>query len=193
MLAVRNNGRLVTFDQAICSTAVVGAAAEHLVQLSGYGYVATPPYCGRAFVRSSMRSSLMRVSMPRLYFFAICDVTRLFRVIVGSGVRAVQERYQILLSEPRCHGRRSPRTDPSPPQCPPPSSGVGSPRFAAGRLYANRRARRGAALRRRPWRTHHDSRRVVPVCRATMRAGCINAASVERGPTPSASWPYAFR
>jgi toxin-antitoxin system PIN domain toxin len=34
-LAVRNNGRLVTFDQGIRATAVVGASAEHLVQLSG--------------------------------------------------------------------------------------------------------------------------------------------------------------
>lgn len=34
-LAVRNNGRFVTFDQAIRPTAVVGATAEHLVQLSG--------------------------------------------------------------------------------------------------------------------------------------------------------------
>lgn len=34
-LAVRNKGRLVTFDQAIRPTAVIGAAAEHLVQLSG--------------------------------------------------------------------------------------------------------------------------------------------------------------
>jgi uncharacterized protein len=34
-LAVRNNGRFVTFDQAIRTTAVVGATAEHLVQLSG--------------------------------------------------------------------------------------------------------------------------------------------------------------
>lgn len=34
-LAVRNNGRLVTFDQGIRPTAVVGASAEHLVQLSG--------------------------------------------------------------------------------------------------------------------------------------------------------------
>jgi uncharacterized protein len=34
-LAVRNNGRLVTFDQGIRPTAVVGASAEHLVRLSG--------------------------------------------------------------------------------------------------------------------------------------------------------------
>jgi uncharacterized protein len=34
-LAVRNNGRLVTFDQGIRPTAVVGASAEHLIQLSG--------------------------------------------------------------------------------------------------------------------------------------------------------------
>ncbi len=34
-LAVRNNGRFVTFDQAIRPTAVAGATAEHLVQLSG--------------------------------------------------------------------------------------------------------------------------------------------------------------
>jgi uncharacterized protein len=34
-LAVRNNGRLVTFDQGIRPTAVVGASAEYLVQLSG--------------------------------------------------------------------------------------------------------------------------------------------------------------
>lgn len=34
-LAVRNNGRLVTFDQGIRPTAVIGAAAEHLVQLPG--------------------------------------------------------------------------------------------------------------------------------------------------------------
>ena len=34
-LAVRNRGRFVTFDRAIRPTAVVGAAAEHLVQLSG--------------------------------------------------------------------------------------------------------------------------------------------------------------
>jgi uncharacterized protein len=34
-LAVRNNGRFVTFDQAIRPTAVVGVTAEHLVQLSG--------------------------------------------------------------------------------------------------------------------------------------------------------------
>lgn len=34
-LAVRNKGRLVTFDQGIRPTAVAGAAAEHLVQLSG--------------------------------------------------------------------------------------------------------------------------------------------------------------
>jgi uncharacterized protein len=34
-LAVRNNGRLVTFDQGIRLTAVIGATAEHLVQLPG--------------------------------------------------------------------------------------------------------------------------------------------------------------
>ena len=34
-LAVRNKGRFVTFDQGIRPTGVVGAAAEHLVQLSG--------------------------------------------------------------------------------------------------------------------------------------------------------------
>lgn len=34
-LAVRNNGRFVTFDQAIRPTAVTGATAEHLVQLPG--------------------------------------------------------------------------------------------------------------------------------------------------------------
>lgn len=34
-LAVRNKGRLVTFDQAIRPTAVIGASTEHLVQLSG--------------------------------------------------------------------------------------------------------------------------------------------------------------
>lgn len=34
-LAVRNNGRLVTFDQGIRPTAVIGATAEHLVQLVG--------------------------------------------------------------------------------------------------------------------------------------------------------------
>lgn len=34
-LAVRNNGRLVTFDQGVRPTAVVGASSEHLVQLSG--------------------------------------------------------------------------------------------------------------------------------------------------------------
>lgn len=34
-LAVRNNGRFVTFDQAIRPTAVAGATAEHLVQLPG--------------------------------------------------------------------------------------------------------------------------------------------------------------
>lgn len=34
-LAVRNNGRLVTFDQGIRLTAVTGAAAEHLIQLPG--------------------------------------------------------------------------------------------------------------------------------------------------------------
>lgn len=34
-LAVRNKGRFVTFDQGIRPTAVIGAAAEHLVQLQG--------------------------------------------------------------------------------------------------------------------------------------------------------------
>ncbi len=34
-LAVRNKGRFVTFDQGIRPTAVIGASAEHLVQLSG--------------------------------------------------------------------------------------------------------------------------------------------------------------
>lgn len=34
-LAVRNKWRFVTFDQSIRPTAMVGAAAEHLVQLSG--------------------------------------------------------------------------------------------------------------------------------------------------------------
>jgi uncharacterized protein len=34
-LVVRNNGRLVTFDQGIRAAAVVGASAEHLVHLSG--------------------------------------------------------------------------------------------------------------------------------------------------------------
>ena len=34
-LAVRNNGRFVTFDQGARPTAVIGASAEHLVQLSG--------------------------------------------------------------------------------------------------------------------------------------------------------------
>lgn len=34
-LAVRNNGRFVTFDQGIRPTAVIGASAEHLVQLPG--------------------------------------------------------------------------------------------------------------------------------------------------------------
>ncbi|MBM0105763.1 hypothetical protein JM946_13560 [Steroidobacter sp. S1-65] len=34
-LAVRNNGRFVTFDQAIRPTGVNGASAEHLVQLAG--------------------------------------------------------------------------------------------------------------------------------------------------------------
>ena len=34
-LAVRNEGRLVTFDQGIRPTAVIGAAALHLVQLPG--------------------------------------------------------------------------------------------------------------------------------------------------------------
>jgi toxin-antitoxin system PIN domain toxin len=34
-LAVRNNGPLVTFDQSMRPTAVVGAQAKHLVQLRG--------------------------------------------------------------------------------------------------------------------------------------------------------------
>ena len=34
-LAIRNKGRFVTFDQGIRPTAVVDAAAEHFVQLSG--------------------------------------------------------------------------------------------------------------------------------------------------------------
>lgn len=34
-LAVRNNGRFVTFDQGIRPTAVIGASAEHLVQFPG--------------------------------------------------------------------------------------------------------------------------------------------------------------
>lgn len=34
-LAVVNNGRFVTFDQGVRPTAVIGAGAEHLVQLSG--------------------------------------------------------------------------------------------------------------------------------------------------------------
>ena len=34
-LAVRNKGRFVTFDQGIRPTGVVGAAAKHLVQISG--------------------------------------------------------------------------------------------------------------------------------------------------------------
>lgn len=34
-LAVRNNGRFVTFDQGVRPTAVIGATAEHLIQLSG--------------------------------------------------------------------------------------------------------------------------------------------------------------
>lgn len=34
-LAVRNKGRFVTFDRGIRPTAVIGATAEHLVQLSG--------------------------------------------------------------------------------------------------------------------------------------------------------------
>ncbi|HEX2493623.1 MAG TPA: TA system VapC family ribonuclease toxin [Steroidobacter sp.] len=34
-LAVRNNGRFVTFDQAMRPTAVTGATAEHLVLLPG--------------------------------------------------------------------------------------------------------------------------------------------------------------
>jgi hypothetical protein len=34
-LAVRQGGRLVTFDQGVRPTAVIGASATHLVQLSG--------------------------------------------------------------------------------------------------------------------------------------------------------------
>ena len=34
-LAVRNNGRLVTFDQSMRPTAVVGARSKHLVQFRG--------------------------------------------------------------------------------------------------------------------------------------------------------------
>jgi uncharacterized protein len=34
-LAVRNEGRFVTFDQGIRPTAVIGASADHLVQISG--------------------------------------------------------------------------------------------------------------------------------------------------------------
>ena len=34
-LAVRHNGRFVTFDQGIRPTAVIGATAEHLVQFPG--------------------------------------------------------------------------------------------------------------------------------------------------------------
>jgi predicted nucleic acid-binding protein len=34
-LAVRNKGRFVTFDRAIRPSGVVGAAAKHLVQLTG--------------------------------------------------------------------------------------------------------------------------------------------------------------
>jgi uncharacterized protein len=34
-LAVRNKGRFVTFDQGIRPTAVTGASADHLVQISG--------------------------------------------------------------------------------------------------------------------------------------------------------------
>lgn len=34
-LAFRKNGRFVTFDQGVRPTAVIGASAEHLVQLSG--------------------------------------------------------------------------------------------------------------------------------------------------------------
>lgn len=34
-LAVRNNGRFVTFDQGIRPTAAIGASAKHLVQLTG--------------------------------------------------------------------------------------------------------------------------------------------------------------
>ncbi|TAK53107.1 MAG: PIN domain-containing protein [Gammaproteobacteria bacterium] len=34
-LAARNDGRLVTFDQGVRPTAVVGASGEHLVRLSG--------------------------------------------------------------------------------------------------------------------------------------------------------------
>lgn len=34
-LAVRNNGRFVTFDQGMRPTAVIGASVDHLVQLPG--------------------------------------------------------------------------------------------------------------------------------------------------------------
>jgi hypothetical protein len=34
-LAVKNHGRFVTFDQGLRPTAVIGAMAEHLVQLAG--------------------------------------------------------------------------------------------------------------------------------------------------------------
>lgn len=34
-LAVKNDGRLVTFDRAIGPTAAIGATAEHLVQIQG--------------------------------------------------------------------------------------------------------------------------------------------------------------
>jgi toxin-antitoxin system PIN domain toxin len=34
-LAVRNNGRFVTFDQAVRPTAVIGASLKHLEQLTG--------------------------------------------------------------------------------------------------------------------------------------------------------------
>jgi toxin-antitoxin system PIN domain toxin len=34
-LAVKNGGRLVTFDQAVRPTAAIGASANHLVQISG--------------------------------------------------------------------------------------------------------------------------------------------------------------
>jgi toxin-antitoxin system PIN domain toxin len=33
-LAVRNNGRFVTFDQGVRTTAVIGATADHLIQLT---------------------------------------------------------------------------------------------------------------------------------------------------------------
>lgn len=34
-LAVKNDGRFVTFDQAIRPTAVIGASSEHLIQIPG--------------------------------------------------------------------------------------------------------------------------------------------------------------